>query len=155
MQPNTRSPVTMGAPIQAFTRISDEPIEIHNNIENPSVVVVLDETLLSFVPVTRGLTADGAVIVNTCSPPDQLRGSLRVEGGRVACIDASGIAMETLKRDMPNTPMIGALAKVTGLFTLDQVRDHVAKTFGKKFAQEVIDANLEAVTRAYEEVQIA
>ena len=63
--------------------------------------------------------------------------------------------METLKRDMPNTPMIGALAKVTGLFTLDQVRDHVAKTFGKKFAQEVIDANLAAVTRAYEEVQVA
>jgi pyruvate ferredoxin oxidoreductase gamma subunit len=148
-------PERMGAPIQAFTRISEAPIEIHNNIENPSVVVVLDETLLSFVPVTRGLTAGGSVIVNTCSPPDQLRRTLKVEGGKVACVDASGIAMETLKRDMPNTPMIGALAKVTGLFTLDQVRDHVAKTFGKKFAQEVIDANLAAVTRAYEEVQVA
>jgi len=148
-------PERMGAPIQAFTRISDEPIEIHNNIENPNVVVVLDETLLGFVPVTSGLTQDGAVIVNTCSPPDQLRQTLKVEGGKMACVDASGIAMETLKRDMPNTPMIGALAKVTGLFTLDQVRDHVAKTFGKKFAQEVIDANLAAVTRAYEEVQVA
>ena len=149
-------PERMGAPIQAFTRISEDPIEIHNNIENPGVVVVLDETLLPIVDVTRGLRADGVVIVNTCSAPSALRAALKVaDGQRVATIDASGISMETLKRDMPNTPMIGALAKVTGLFTLEQVRDHVAKTFGKKFAQEVIDANLEAVTRAYEEVQVA
>lgn len=148
-------PERMGAPIQAFTRISEVPIEIHNNIENPSVVVVLDESLLTFVPVASGLTDDGAIIVNTCSPPEAIRAALRTGGARVASVDASGIAMETLKRDMPNTPMIGALAKVTGLFTLDQVRDHVAKTFGKKFAQDVIDANLAAVTRAYEEVQVA
>ena len=148
-------PERMGAPIQAFTRISAEPIEIHNNIETPNVVVVLDESLLPIVDVARGLTDDGAIIVNTCSPPETLRAALRASGPRVASVDASGIAMETLKRDMPNTPMIGALAKITGLFTLDQVRDHVAKTFGKKFTQDVIDANLAAVTRAYEEVQVA
>ena len=125
-------PERMGAPIQAFTRISEDPIEIHNNIEHPSVVVVLDETLLPIVDVARGLD-DGGVTV--------------------ACVDASGISQETLKRDMPNTPMIGALAKVTGLFSVDQVRQHLTKTFGKKFSQEVIDANVAAVTRAYEEVQ--
>jgi pyruvate ferredoxin oxidoreductase gamma subunit len=54
---------------------------------------------------------------------------------------------------MPNTPMIGALAKLTGLFTLDQITAHLIKTFGKKFSQEVIDQNVAAVTRAYEEVQ--
>jgi pyruvate ferredoxin oxidoreductase gamma subunit len=148
-------PERMGAPIQAFTRISEDPIEIHNNIENPSVVVVLDETLLPIVDVARGLTADGAIIVNTCSTPDQLRPVLGLTGGKVATIDASGIAMDTLKRDMPNTPMIGALAKVSGLFELDQVIEHVKKTFGKKFSQEIIDANVAAVTRAYEEVQVA
>lgn len=148
-------PERMGAPIQAFTRISDVPIEIHNNIENPSVVVVLDESLLPIVDVARGLTSEGAIIVNTCSTPAQVRATLGLEGGTVATVDATGISMETLKRDMPNTPMIGALARVSGLFTLEQVRDHVAKTFGKKFAQDIIDANLEAVTRAYEEVQTA
>jgi pyruvate ferredoxin oxidoreductase gamma subunit len=149
-------PERMGAPIQAFTRISEDPIEIHNNIENPSVVVVLDESLLPIVDVTRGLTANGVVIVNTCSAPSALRTALRVAAGqRVACIDASGISMATLKRDMPNTPMIGALAKVTGLFTVDQIVGHLTKTFGKKFSQEVIDANIASVTRAYEEVQTA
>ena len=61
-------PERMGAPIKAFTRISPEPIEIHNNIETPNVVVVLDESLVDIVDVADGLTADGTIIVNTCSP---------------------------------------------------------------------------------------
>jgi pyruvate ferredoxin oxidoreductase gamma subunit len=146
-------PERMGAPIQAFTRISETPIEIHNNIEFPNVVVVLDESLLPIVDVASGLREDGVIIVNTCSPPAAVREALGIAHGTVATVDASGISLATLKRDMPNTPMIGALAKVTGLFTLDQVISHLTKTFGKKFAQEVIDANVAAVTRAYEEVQ--
>lgn len=147
-------PERMGAPIQAFTRISEAPIEIHNNIENPSVVVVLDETLLPIVDVTSGLREGGVIIVNTCTPPETVRKVLKVgDKVTVASVDATGISEATLKRDMPNTPMIGALAKVTGLFTLDHVTGHLAKTFGKKFSQEVIDANVAAVTRAYEEVQ--
>jgi pyruvate ferredoxin oxidoreductase gamma subunit len=148
-------PERMGAPIQAFTRISEDPIEIHNNVEHPGVVVILDETLLPIVDVARGLTDDGIIIVNTCSPPEALRAMLKLGEGRatVASVDASGISRETLKRDMPNTPMIGALARLTGLFTLEQINAHLTKTFGKKFSQEVIDANVAAVTRAYEEVQ--
>jgi len=146
-------PERMGAPIQAFTRISPDPIEIHNNIEFPNVIVVLDESLLPIVDVASGLRSDGIIIVNTCTPPAAVREALGIAHGTVATVDASGISQETLKRDMPNTPMIGALAKVTGLFTLDQVTSHLAKTFGKKFAQEVIDANIASVTRAYEEVQ--
>jgi pyruvate ferredoxin oxidoreductase gamma subunit len=147
-------PERMGAPIQAFTRISEDPIEIHNNIENPNVVVVLDESLLPIVDVASGLADGGVIIVNTCSSPEALREALGVpKSAIVACVDASGISHDTLKRDMPNTPMIGALAKLTGIFTLDQVSAHLAKTFGKKFSQEVVDANIASVSRAYEEVQ--
>lgn len=148
-------PERMGAPIQAFTRISEDPIEIHNNIEFPDVVVVLDETLLPIVDVTSGLKPDGTIIINTCTPPAEVRAALKLGSGRVACVDATGISLDTLKRDMPNTPMIGALASLTGLFTLEQVSQHLAKTFGKKFSQEVIDANIAAVTRAFEEVQVS
>jgi pyruvate ferredoxin oxidoreductase gamma subunit len=148
-------PERMGAPIQAFTRISSEPIDIHCNIEDPSVVVVLDESLLKFVPVAHGLTDGGVIIVNTCSDPEVVRKALHIaEGTRVACVDATGISMETLKRDMPNTPMLGALAACTDQFTADQFADHLAKTFGKKFSQDVIDANVEAVQRAAKEVTV-
>ena len=57
-------PERMGAPIKAFTRISNEPIEIHNNIENPDVVIVLDETLLDVIDVTEGMKPDGVLIRN-------------------------------------------------------------------------------------------
>lgn len=145
-------PERMGAPIQAFTRIADEPIDIHNNIEHPDVVVVLDETLLPIVDVSRGLTEGGVVIVNTCRTPEAVRAEIGRPVPRVACVDASGISLATIKRDIPNTPMVGALAKVTGLFDVDGICDHLRKSFGKKFGQEVIDANVAAVTRAFEEV---
>lgn len=147
-------PERMGAPIQAFTRISPEPIDIHNNIDHPNVVVVLDETLLDIVDVTRGITEGGVLIVNTCSSPAWVREAVGMSGGTVATIDASGISLETLKRDIPNTPMVGAMAKVTGLFELDVINEHLTKTFGKKFSQDVIDANLTSVARAYEEVNV-
>lgn len=149
-------PERMGAPIKAFTRISDEPIEIHNNITTPNVVVVLDESLLDIVDVTEGIADDGVVIVNTCSPAAEVRRTLKVgEGVKVAAIDASGIAMDTIKRDIPNTPMVGALAKVTGAVDLDAVNRLLVKSFGKKFSQDIIDANLASVQRAYEEVAVA
>ena len=149
-------PERMGAPIKAFTRLSDEPIEIHNNIENPDVVVVLDETLLDVIDVTEGIADDGIIIVNTCSPPSVLREVLGVKDSvRVASVDASGIAMDTIKRDIPNTPMVGALAKLTGAVDIETVKALLAKTFGKKFGQDIIDANLTSVQRAYEEVEVA
>lgn len=149
-------PERMGAPIRAFTRISDEPIEIHNNIERPNVVIVLDDSLLDVIDVTEGMQDDGAIIVNTCTPPEELRRILKLpESVTVASVDASGIAMDTIKRDIPNTPMVGALARVTGVVATDATQSLLAKTFGKKFSQDVIDANLESVKRAYDEVVIS
>lgn len=149
-------PERMGAPIKAFTRISDVPIEIHNNIENPHVVAVLDDSLLDVVDVTEGIRDGGIIIVNTCTPPDQLRRVLGVNDTvRVASVDASGIALDTIKRDIPNTPMVGALSKLTGVVELEAVNGLLVKTFGKKFGQDIIDANLASVKRAYEEVTVA
>jgi len=149
-------PERMGAPIKAFTRISDKPIEIHNNIEFPDVVIVLDDSLLDVVDVTEGLAEGGAIIVNTCSPPDQLRKALGVSDSvKVASVDASGIAVDTIKRDIPNTPIVGALIKVCGVIDIDVFKGLLAKNLGKKFGQEMIDANFAAVDRAYEEVQVS
>ncbi len=146
-------PERMGAPIKAFTRVSEHPIDIHNNIETPSVVTILDETLLGIVDVTEGLTDGGVVIVNSCSATEAVRADLKLKDGqRVACIDASGISREELGREMPNTPMLGALAKVTGLLPRDVLLEHLRTAFGKKFSDKIVDANVRAVSRAYEEV---
>ncbi|MDP2279052.1 MAG: 2-oxoacid:acceptor oxidoreductase family protein [Nitrospirota bacterium] len=49
--------------------------------------------------------------------------------------------------------MVGALAKVSGIVSLEAVLEDVKKSFGKKFSQKVIDGNLEAVKRGYGEVR--
>lgn len=149
-------PERMGAPIKAFTRISSEPIEIHNNIEFPDVVVVLDESLLDVVDVTEGVKSDGVVIINTCTPAADVKRVLGVaETVRVACVDASGIALDTIKRDIPNTPIVGALIQVTGVIDGETFKSLLAKNLGKKFGQEMIDANFSAVDRAAQEVTVA
>ena len=48
-------PERMGAPITAYNRISDEPITVHSNIYEPDYVVVVDESLLETIDVTKGL----------------------------------------------------------------------------------------------------
>jgi len=149
-------PERMGAPIKAFTRISKVPIEIHNNIEFPDVVVVLDESLLDIVDVSEGLKDGGVIIVNTCTPAADVKRALKLSDTiKVASIDASGIALDTIKRDIPNTPIVGALIKVTGVVDVEVFKGLLAKNLSKKFGQEMIDANFAAVDRAYEEVQVA
>ncbi len=149
-------PERTGAPLKAYTRVSDAPIEVHNTIVNPDIVVVLDDTLLDSVDVVEGIKDGGSVILNTEMSAADARARLGVAPGvKVAVVDASGIAIDTIKRDIPNTPIVGALAKVTGVVPVDLVRERLVETFGKKFSQEMIDANLASVDRAYEEVQTA
>ncbi len=149
-------PERTGAPMKAFTRVCDEPIEVHNNITNPQIVVVLDDTLLDLEDVTAGIEAGGCVVLNTTMAPAAAREKLGVaDDVVVATVDATGIAMQTIKRNIPNTPMVAAVSKVTGVVPLDSFTEHLKSTFGAKFTQEVIDANLKSVERAYEEVQTA
>jgi len=148
-------PERMGAPLKAFTRLSDDPIEVSNNIEFPDIVIVLDDTLLAVVDVAEGLLADGAIIVNTPASAAQVRAQMGLpDSVTVATVDASTIALETIKRDIPNTPIVGALAKVRPVVALDALIAQLERTFGKKFARPLIDANLESVKRAYAEVEV-
>ena len=73
-------PERSGAPIVAFTRISDEPIQIYSGIEHPQIVVVLDATLLSIVDVTSGAPDDAVVLVNTELSPAELRAKTGLKG---------------------------------------------------------------------------
>ncbi len=146
-------PERMGAPLKAYTRVSPEPIEVHNNITNPTIVIILDDTLLDSVDVCEGLSAEGLILLNTKLTPAEARKKLGcADSVRVAVVDASGIALDTIKRDIPNTPIVGALARITDLITKENLEERMIITFGKKFSQEVISANIESVERAFKEV---
>ena len=149
-------PERMGAPITAYNRISDKPITIHSNIYEPDYVVVVDDTLLESVEVTAGLKEDGAIIINTTKNYDYLKNVLNGYNGKVYTIDAREISMEALGKYFPNTPMLAAVVKVTGIMTDEEFLNDMQGSFKHKFAKkpEVIDGNMKALQLALNQVNL-
>ncbi len=147
-------PERMGAPVVAFNRISDEPIKLHCHVTNPDVVLVLDSTLVGKIGVTDGLREDGILLINTNKSPQDMR-NLLGSIGKVFTVDATGIALETIGRAIPNTPMLGAFIRVTSLLDLNFFIAHTKEELKKKFKGkgQIIEGNLEAIKRAYQEVE--
>ena len=148
-------PERMGAPITAYNRISDEKITIHSNIYEPDYVVVVDDTLLDCVDVTKGLKEEGAIVINTTKTPDEVRPLLKGYNGKVCTIDARTISEETLGKYFPNTPMLAAIVKVSGIMEDQAFLDDMVESFKHKFAKkpEVIDGNMAALKRSLNEVK--
>jgi pyruvate ferredoxin oxidoreductase gamma subunit len=145
-------PERMGAPIRGYTRISDKPIREHSGIYTPDVVVVLDPTLLDSVDVCEGLVDDGVVLVNTPDAPADVRKKLGIKHGRVYTVDARAISLKEIGRDIPNTPMMGALVKIVPIIKLETIINDVKKKFGSK-GERIVQGNMRAIQRAYEEVR--
>jgi pyruvate ferredoxin oxidoreductase gamma subunit len=149
-------PERMGAPVQSFNRLSDQPITLHCAITEPDYVVILDPTLMDSVPVTEGLTSEGKVIVNTTFTPAEIAEKLHLSPKQVFVVNASQIATETIGLNIPNTPMLGALVKVSGM-DLEGVLEDTKHKLEQKFRHkpQVISGNLESIRRAFSEVKSA
>ena len=148
-------PERMGAPITAYNRISDNPITVHSNIYEPDYVVVVDDTLLETVDVTAGLKTNGAIVINTTKSADYLKSVLKGYKGKVYTIDARKVSTEALGRYFPNTPMLAAIVKVTGIMNDEDFLKDMEGSFKHKFAKkpEVIDGNMKALEVALKEVK--
>jgi pyruvate ferredoxin oxidoreductase gamma subunit len=142
-----------GAPIKAYTRIDDTMIRTHDAIYFPDIVVVLDDTLLETQGVAEGLSEDGVLLVNTRKTPAEVRKLLKLKGAKVHTIDATTIAIEEIKRPIPNTVMIGALAAVTGVTDIKHIEEDIEKKLGGKLSQGMLEGNFRAIRRAAEEVK--
>ncbi|MCK4522910.1 2-oxoacid:acceptor oxidoreductase family protein, partial [Candidatus Aerophobetes bacterium] len=110
-------------------------------------------TLLDAVDVTLGLREEGVILVNSPETPQAIRRKLGLNKGKVFTVDATSISMEILGKNLPNIPMLGALIKVTSLLGLDTVISSIEHKFGKKFSSRIIEGNIEAIKKAYEEVK--
>jgi len=148
-------PERMGAPITAYNRISDERCMIHSNIYEPDYVVVVDSTLLTAVDVTSGLKKEGAIIINSSKSPEELHHLLDGYKGEVYTIDAGKISEEELGKNFPNTPMLGAIVKISGVIPEDHFLANMEESMHHKFANKthVIEGNMRAVKRAMQEVK--
>ncbi len=147
-------PERMGAPITAYNRIGDQEIRVHSNIYHPDYVVVVDSGLLKTVDVTKGLSPDGAIVVNTSRSPQEISKELNGYTGKVYTIDAKKVSTACLGKYFPNTPMLAAIVKVSKVMEWDTFYSEMQASFEHKFASkpEVIEGNMNALKMAYEEV---
>ena len=147
-------PERRGAPMRGFTRIADAPIRRHCSIENPGIVVVLDSTLLDSpaAGVTAGTDENTVFLINTSLSPTEIKKKLGVPGAKVYTVDATQIALDSFGKPIPNMPMTGALLQAQPFMELGELTDAMKVKFSKKFSQAVVDGNLRAVEKAYNEV---
>jgi 2-oxoacid:acceptor oxidoreductase gamma subunit (pyruvate/2-ketoisovalerate family) len=137
-----------GAPVRAYTRVSDEPIKTRAPILTPDVVVVMDPSLDKSIYL-EGLKIGGVLIINTKKSLDEVRKYIGRDDLKIARVDATKIALEVLKAPFVNMAMVGALVRVVPVVDLHYVEEVIKETFRPKVAE----LNIEAVRRAYQEVE--
>ncbi|MDD3803208.1 MAG: 2-oxoacid:acceptor oxidoreductase family protein [bacterium] len=148
-------PERMGAPVQSFNRLADREITVHCSVENPDVVVILDQSLMSTVDTTEGLNDGGVLIINTVKKPSEIREAYKVRKEiKIFTVDASKISVDEIGSNKPNTPMFGALIKATSILDFDKMLLDTEEKLKKKFKSkpEVVAGNINSIKRAYQEV---
>ena len=146
----TFGPERRGAPLVASTRISREPIRTFSQIKLADITVILDESILKVVDILGRVKEGGLIIINTALPLEKIN----IKGPfDIAVVDGVSIALRhhLIKDGAPvvNTPLLGALAKVSGLVSLENVE----KALKHKLSREHVSRNLSAAKTAYDEAQ--
>lgn len=133
-----------GSPVFGFLRLSNEPIRRKTQVYEPDILIIFDDTLVKLPATYAGLKTGGTVIINSTKTAEEL--GVPAQAGEIAIVDATGISENLFGRNMPNTSMLGALAKVTDLVSRDALFDEIAAAFG--------EANRTAAQTAYDSVVI-
>lgn len=147
----TFGPERMGAPVAAFTRISDEVIEIHSSIYEPDAVVVLDSSLIGYEDFISGLKDGGILLVSDVKLGLRKLSEIvnhDLSKYKVYTLPASELALKYLRRAVTNTAMLGALVRVLPIVKLETV----VEVIRERFRGVLAEANVSVVKAAYEEV---
>lgn len=138
-------PERRGAPVTAFLRVSSASIRLREKVSQPDVVVILDPTVMNVTKVNDGLKDDGLLIINTSRPAADIRKQYGFTQ-KIATVDASRIAEETLGVPITNTVMMGALIKATELVGPESVKEPLNERFGPVLAPK----NQKALEQAFD-----
>ena len=132
-----------GAPVESYARIDEQPIILRQQIYQPNVLIIQDATLLETVDVTKGCDKKTIVIINTAKAEFKIN----LPKNNIHIIDATKIALEIIGKNIVNTVILGSFAKVTGLITLESLREAITEKFAGH--DELIAKNIKAVEKAY------
>lgn len=146
-------PERSGAPMKTFLRLSKKPIRIHSDVEFPDMVVVLDPSLLLNIDAAGDLADGGIVLVNTCDSAEDIKKKLSKKDCKVYTIDAKGIAMKIIGRNLPNTAIMGAIIKLVSLIPYEHAIEETKEMFERKLPEEMVKKNVEALKEGYRVVE--
>lgn len=149
-------PERTGAPITAYNRVDDKKINIHSNIYEPDVVVIVDDSLLQQLDLIKGVKDNGIILINTAKEFNEipiLKEYLE-KGVEIYKVDANKISLEEIGRVFPNIPMLSALINVLEIVEYDKYIEYITKAIKETFShkEEVIEGNITTAKRAYHEV---
>jgi len=139
----------MGAPVMAFCRIDDKPIRLREPVLEPDALIIQDATLLHQVDLFNGLRPRACILINATKGADELglAGFARgIQQYRLHAIPATDLALEHVGRKVPNVPLLGAFAALTGLIGLASLE----RAIGEKFPAAVAERNVAAARAAFE-----
>ncbi len=138
-----------GAPVVAFCRMDDQEIRLREPIMQPDAIIIQDPTLLHQVDVFSGLMADGYILINTTRSFAELGLAEYAKGfnpAHLLTVPASELAMKHVGRAVPNVPLLGAFAALSGLISLAAVQSAI----DDKFKGQVALGNKAAAAAAYQ-----
>lgn len=144
-------PERSGAPTRIFFRSLETEIRLHEPVLDPDVVVVMDETILDSQEVTFNLDSQEFLIVNTKKSAEEIKNQLGYQG-KVFPVDADGISMEIIGQPRPNTVILGKIIQVTGIASLDSVKEEFRKIFEEKLGKESTEKNILAIEKSYDAI---
>lgn len=139
-----------GAPVLAFAQIGEESEATRSMIYYPGYLLILDSAMPETMDLTSGLKEGGVILFNTQIPPVEAAKLFDVKLSKLGTVDATGIAERVLGRPIPNTAILGAFSKVTGLLKLESVNRAIAKRFSGRLAE----INVEAAKVGYDSVKV-
>ena len=139
-----------GAPVLAFAQIGDESEATRSMIYYPEYLLVLDPLMPEQMDITQGLKERGVIVYNTTKTPGEANDVFKKDLRKIAVIDATGIAVKFINRPIPNTVMLGAFAKATGLLKMDAI----FKAIDKRFPERLAEPNKKAAQAGYNKVEV-
>ncbi|PIQ89800.1 MAG: pyruvate ferredoxin oxidoreductase [Candidatus Omnitrophica bacterium CG11_big_fil_rev_8_21_14_0_20_42_13] len=136
----------MGAPMNAFVRVDDNPIRLRSQVTSPDYLIVVDPTLMRGFDCYTGFKSNGIAVINTREGLDIPKPK---DNQKIYLLPANDIALKIIGRPLGNTVLLGAYAAATGEIELDGLIQAVEKRFSGKIAQ----MNIEAAKAGYEYIK--
>lgn len=142
-----------GSPVKAHIRFCnlDTPIRDTSSVERPHIVGIFQEALAKTVNVISGIYEDSTVLVNSRKTPAELKEQLKLLGGTIAVVDATGIALE--EKNRVNMAMLGAMFRLCPFLDPKTMKEVIRKSLESKYPQMVAPA-IATFERGYQEVTI-